>query len=43
MLYFGVLLIHREGRDDAKCARKYGEDWAEYKKRVPWRIIPYVY
>ena len=43
MLYFAVLLIHRERRDDEKCARKYGKDWEEYKKKVPWRIIPYVY
>lgn len=43
MVYFAVLLIHREGRDDAKCSRKYGEDWKEYKKKVPWKIIPYVY
>lgn len=43
MVYFAVLLVHRGGRDDAKCSRKYGEDWEEYKKRVPWRIIPYIY
>lgn len=40
---FGVLLIHREQRDEAKCSEKYQETWMEYKKRVPWRIIPYVY
>jgi len=22
---------------------RYGEDWKEYKKLVPYRIIPYVY
>ena len=43
MLYFAILLVHRERRDEAKCAKKYGKDWEEYKKRVPWRIIPYVY
>lgn len=43
MVYFAVLLVHREWRDDAKCSRKYGADWEEYKKRVPARIIPYVY
>ncbi|SPO01090.1 probable Delta(14)-sterol reductase [Cephalotrichum gorgonifer] len=43
MVYFGVLLIHRGMRDDAKCSRKYGSDWEEYKKRVPWKIIPYIY
>lgn len=43
VLYFGVLLIHREGRDDVACAKKYGDDWAEYKKQVKYHIIPYVY
>ena len=43
MIYFAVLLVHRGGRDDAKCSRKYGEDWEEYKRRVPWKIIPYIY
>lgn len=43
MLYFAVLLIHREGRDEAKCHAKYGKDWEDYRKKVPWRIVPYVY
>lgn len=43
MVYFAVLLVHRERRDEAKCRAKYGKDWEEYRKRVPWRIIPYVY
>lgn len=42
-LYFATLLIHRERRDDAACAEKYGDDWKEYKKQVPWRILPGVY
>lgn len=43
VVYFAVLLIHRERRDDEKCAKKYGKDWEKYKKMVPYRIIPYVY
>lgn len=43
VLYFASLLIHREGRDDAACAEKYGEDWEKYKKAVKWRILPGVY
>ena len=43
LLYFAVLLIHREMRDEEKCLRKYGESWEEYRKKVPWRILPYVY
>jgi len=43
IVYFAVLLIHRDRRDDEKCSRKYGEDWEKYKKIVRWRIVPYVY
>ena len=43
LVYFAVLLIHRERRDEEKCRRKYGKDWDEYTRRVPSRIIPYVY
>jgi len=43
VLYFAILLIHRDRRDDHKCARKYGEDWEKYKKIVKWRILPGVY
>ncbi|BFZ65280.1 erg24, C-14 sterol reductase [Saitoella coloradoensis] len=41
--FFAVLLLHRERRDEEKCGRKYGKDWEEYKRRVRWRIVPYVY
>ncbi|OLN87455.1 Delta(14)-sterol reductase 2 [Colletotrichum chlorophyti] len=43
IIYFAVLLIHRDRRDDEKCARKYGEDWEKYKKIVKWRILPGIY
>jgi delta14-sterol reductase len=43
VLSFGSLLLHRETRDEAKCSAKYQETWVEYKKRVPYRIIPWVY
>ncbi|KAI0128310.1 delta(14)-sterol reductase like protein [Xylariales sp. AK1849] len=43
ILYFGVLLVHRDGRDDEKCYRKYGDDWLEYKKMVKYRIVPGIY
>ena len=43
VLYFATLLVHREMRDDALCAKKYGEDWKEYKRIVRWRILPGVY
>ncbi|KAI9679755.1 MAG: erg24, C-14 sterol reductase [Caeruleum heppii] len=43
VLYFVVLLVHREMRDEEKCLRKYGQDWKEYCKQVRWRILPGVY
>ncbi|EGN94675.1 hypothetical protein SERLA73DRAFT_187724 [Serpula lacrymans var. lacrymans S7.3] len=43
VVYFTVLLVHRQRRDEEACEKKYGKDWAKYKKMVPYRIIPYVY
>ncbi|ORY61234.1 putative C-14 sterol reductase [Pseudomassariella vexata] len=43
VLYFAILLMHRERRDDAMCAKKYGEDWDEYRRIVRWRILPWIY
>ncbi|KAF7522476.1 hypothetical protein PCG10_007391 [Penicillium crustosum] len=43
LLYFGVLLIHREGRDEKKCKRKYGADWKRYTSIVRSRIFPGIY
>jgi protein-S-isoprenylcysteine O-methyltransferase Ste14 len=42
-VYFAVLLIHRERRDEHKCAAKYGDAWREYTRRVPYRIVPGLY
>ncbi len=42
-IYFAPLLINRERRDHALCKEKYGADWDEYCKRVPSRIVPFVY
>jgi len=43
IIYFTILLVHRQRRDDGFCEEKYGKDWEKYKKLVPYRIIPYVY
>ena len=43
ILYFAALIIHRQTRDEANCRKKYGKDWDEYKKLVPWRIVPGIY
>ena len=43
VIYFVILLIHRELRDEEDCKRKYGADWEEYRRIVKWRILPGVY
>ena len=43
IVYFTILLLHRERRDDAMCLAKYGKDWLRYRARVPWRIVPGLY
>ena len=42
-LYYLVLLLPRQHFDDQRCAAKYGPLWAEYRRRVPYRIIPGIY
>ncbi|KAJ9184424.1 hypothetical protein P3X46_004152 [Hevea brasiliensis] len=42
-IYLLILLMWRERRDEARCAEKYKEVWAEYRRLVPWRILPYFY
>ncbi|PWN18822.1 putative ERG24-C-14 sterol reductase [Microstroma glucosiphilum] len=43
IIYFTVLLVHRQIRDDDACRLKYGDDWDKYCEKVPWKIIPGVY
>jgi protein-S-isoprenylcysteine O-methyltransferase Ste14 len=43
VVYFTILLVHRERRDHAMCAARYGDDWTRYCEKVPWRIVPGVY
>ena len=42
-LYYFLLLFTRERDDNRRCRQKYGELWSAYEKKVPWRIIPYIY
>lgn len=42
-LWLCILLTHRTFRDDVKCGKKYGKYWEEYCKRVPYKMIPYVF
>ncbi|KAI8069225.1 ergosterol biosynthesis ERG4/ERG24 [Gongronella butleri] len=41
--FFVCVLTHRVSRDMERCAKKYGKDWDEYKRRVPYIFIPYVF
>lgn len=43
VLFLTILLVHRSMRDDDRCARKYGEAWTEYRRLVPWRMLPGVF
>jgi protein-S-isoprenylcysteine O-methyltransferase Ste14 len=42
-LYYVGLLFPRQFDDDKRCALKYGPLWKEYVKRVPYRIVPFIY
>jgi protein-S-isoprenylcysteine O-methyltransferase Ste14 len=42
-LYYVILLATRQSDDNKRCALKYGELWETYKKKVPYRIIPFIY
>jgi protein-S-isoprenylcysteine O-methyltransferase Ste14 len=42
-LYYVVFLSTRQIDDGRRCSLKYGELWQTYMKKVPWRIIPFIY
>jgi protein-S-isoprenylcysteine O-methyltransferase Ste14 len=42
-LYYLALLVPRQLDDDKRCAEKYGPMWEDYKRAVPYKIIPGVY
>ena len=35
--------MHRQARDEDWCKAKYGADWDKYCKKVPYKMIPYIY
>ena len=43
LCFFAPFIFHRYLRDDRRCAAKYGEHWDEYRKKVPYVFIPFVY
>ena len=42
-LYYVALLFPRQMDDDKRCHLKYGGLWSEYKQKVPYKIIPFIY
>ena len=42
-LYYVILLFTRQYDDDKICKAKYGDLWDKYKKKVKYRIIPFIY
>eukprot|EP00026_Physarum_polycephalum_P008116 Phypoly_transcript_08194.p1 GENE.Phypoly_transcript_08194~~Phypoly_transcript_08194.p1 ORF type:complete len:486 (+),score=74.06 Phypoly_transcript_08194:23-1459(+) len=42
-IYFTSLDLHRCWRDHNECKKKYGSDWDQYCKKVPYVFIPYVF
>lgn len=38
-----ILLLHRSRRDEKRCHDKYGALWEQYRRRVRYSMIPYVY
>ncbi|KAL9627497.1 MAG: hypothetical protein Q9164_007592, partial [Protoblastenia rupestris] len=41
--FFAAMITHRALRDIQRCEEKYGKDWQEYKRRVPYLFIPVSY
>ncbi|KAK4518736.1 uncharacterized protein ATC70_008958 [Mucor velutinosus] len=41
--FFFLVLTHRVSRDMERCSKKYGKDWEEYCRRVPYIFVPYVF
>jgi len=43
VIFFTGMIVHRNGRDIARCSAKYGRDWDKYCETVPYTFIPGVY
>jgi len=42
-VFFASMVTHRALRDQEKCAKKYGADWEEYCRQVPYVLVPGVW
>ena len=42
-IFITILVIHRVMRDEEKLRKKYGKGFDEYCKKVPYRLIPYIF
>ena len=42
-VFLVILLTHRSIRDDKRCLEKYGSSWLEYCKKVPYKIVPFLF
>lgn len=42
-VFFAAMISHRYIRDVRRCSLKYGTDWDNYCKKVPYVFIPYIY
>jgi|EP00970_Alexandrium_tamarense_P008905 delta24(24(1))-sterol reductase len=41
--FFTVVLAHRVRRDHLRCKEKYGKDFEEYCRQVPYIFIPFIF
>ena len=39
-LFFTLMILHRQSRDEVRCAEKYGEAWTKYVEEVPNVFVP---
>ena len=42
-IFLTILLVDRAYRDDLRCASKYNTYWEQYRKLVPYKILPFVF
>ena len=43
VFFLTILLFDRAFRDDARCAAKYGAHWDQYRRMVPYKVVPGVF